>query len=309
MSDGLMSWNPFNTKIGLALGGGAAKGIAHVGALKAFQENEINIAYLAGTSAGALVAAYYAFGIPIEKINEIGKTLNIRRLMSFSFKSLGLIDSQAVHDMLIADIGDVDIKDAIIPLAITATDINTGQQVVFTEGRLADIVCASMAMPGLFVPVPLNDLLLVDGGIVENVPVSPLKKMGAGIVVGIDLNGVSDYPQPDSAIDVVVNAIDITMDLRTRDQIKDADVIISLDLSSYKRFDNTDRHHELFLEGYHATQHKLSRLTWYQRVNSLRYLLKLILEFIPLKVPHFIERAWSRLMYYKNTIVNKRFFD
>lgn len=183
-----MKLNPFNTRIGLALGGGAAKGIAHIGVLKAFEEEQIKIHCISGTSAGALIASYYAFGRPAESILSICSTLNLSKIINFTFERGGLFSTNAIREMIHRDLGDVRIEDAEIPLAICATDIETGEQLIFREGNLADVVCASMAVPGLFVPVEIDGRILVDGGLVENVPISPLAKMGAGITVAVDLS-------------------------------------------------------------------------------------------------------------------------
>jgi NTE family protein len=147
--------------------------------------------------------------------------------------------------MVLKDLGDVQIEDALTPLAICTTDITTGEQVIFQKGSLVDAICASVAVPGLYIPVEINGRMLVDGGITENVPISILEKMGAGITIGIDLNGVSKYPHPQDFVQVMGNAFDIAIDLRTRDQLKDADICLSLDLSKYSRFDNTEYVDEL----------------------------------------------------------------
>jgi NTE family protein len=285
-----MRWNPFNTSIGLALGGGAAKGIAHIGVLKAFEEEGLKISYLSGTSIGSLVAAYYAFGKSIEEITAVGEQLTFKSITSFSWrKTGGFFTTDAVRQMIIRDLGDVRIEDANIPLAICTTDIVTGEQVAFEKGSLVDAVCASVAVPGVFAPVEIDGRILVDGGIVENVPVSLLEDLGAGISVAVNLNGIKQYPIPDGMLDVVSNAIDICMDLKTREQIKKADVVISLDLSAFNRTDNKDRVYELIEEGYRPAKEQISKVLWYKRTNYLQYLVDVIKRVIPLKIPELIK--------------------
>src|SRR5680860_104555 len=222
--------NPFNTRIGLALGGGAAKGIAHIGVLKAFEEEHIRIHCISGTSVGALVASYYAFGRPVESLLSIGSTLNLSRILNFTLERGGLFSTHAIREMIHRDLGDCQIEDADILLAICATDIETGEQLIFRKGNLANAVCASMAVPGLFVPVEMDGRILVDGGLVENVPISPLAKMGAGITVAVDLSHVSRYPKPEDTFDVISNAINIGIDFNTRKQLKKADIVVPLSL-------------------------------------------------------------------------------
>lgn len=289
-----MKWNPLNTRIGLALGGGAAKGLAHIGVLKAFEEEGVRIACISGTSIGALVASYYAFGKPVDEIMTIGQNLHLKQVMNFTLKKRGFFSTDGIREMIERDLGKVRIEDALIPLAICTTDIVTGEQVIFQKGDLASAVCASVAVPGLFVPVQIDNRLLVDGGIVENVPVSPLEKMGAGILVAIDLNGVKRYPEPEDVMDVIGNAIDIGMDLRTREQLKQADIKLSLDLTRYNRLGNSEQADALFMEGYRPMKQKIRRVLWYKRTNYLVYLVKVVLELLPFKIPNVIKAFFQQ---------------
>ncbi len=284
-----MKLNPFNTRIGLALGGGAAKGIAHIGALKAFEEERIRIHCISGTSVGALVASYYAFGRPAESILSIGSTLNLSRILNFTLERGGLFSTNAIREMIHRDLGDCRIEDADIPLAICATDIETGEQLIFREGNLADAVCASMAVPGLFVPVEVNGRILVDGGLVENVPISPLAGMGAGIIVAVDLSHVGRYPKPEDTLDVISNAINIGIDFNTRKQLKKVDIAVPLDLSRYSLTNNADCVEELYMEGYHPMMKKIRQVLWYKRMNVVISLIKAAGKLLPFKVPEVLK--------------------
>ena len=290
-----MKWNPFNNQIGVALGGGAAKGIAHIGVLKALEEEDLEISCISGTSVGALVASYYAFGTPVEQILSVGSTLNLSKMINFTWKKRGVFSTDPIRAMLHRDLGDRKIEEAQIPLAICTTDIETGEQIVFRSGNLADAVCASMAVPGLFVPVEIGNRTLVDGGIVENVPVSLLNDMGAGITLGVDLTHTKRYANPTDTLDVINNAIDIGMDLRTREQLKRADLVISLELSAYNRTNNADRAHELYMEGYRAMKAKANKLRWYRRTNILHYLTKAINQLMPVKIPELLQSLLNKL--------------
>lgn len=287
-----MKWNIFNSSIGLALGGGAARGIAHIGVLRAFEENNIHISYISGTSIGALVASYYAFGKSIDDIKAVGKELNFTSVIGLSLQKKGLFSTRAMEKLILNDLGDVNIEDADIPLAICASDISTGEQIVLTRGNLAKAVCASAAVPGVFIPVEINNKTLVDGGITENVPISPLDKMGAGFTIGINLNGHQAYSPPTDIIAIMSNAIDIAIDLRTRDQLKTADFALSLNLKHYSRTDNSGQFDELFNEGYEHAQKSFGKLFWYRKMRIVLYLKKLLLEIAPIKVPNIL--AWWR---------------
>jgi len=295
-----MKLNPFNTRIGLALGGGAAKGIAHIGVLKAFEEEHIPIHCISGTSVGALVASYHAFGRPAESILSICSTLNLSKILNFTLERGGLFSTNAIRDMIHRDLGDVRIEDANIPLAICATDIETGEQLIFREGNLADVVCASMAVPGLFVPVEIGGRVLVDGGLVENVPISPLAKMGAGITVAVDLSHVSRYPKPDNTFDVITNAINIGIDFNTRKQLKNADIAVPLDLSGYSLTNNADRVEELYQEGYQPMKKTIRRVLWYKRMNVVINLIKAARTLLPFKVPEIIKDLKRHIFAAKN---------
>ncbi|KZY61082.1 patatin [Oleiphilus sp. HI0071] len=297
----LNSFNPFNTRIGLALGGGAAKGVAHIGALKALQEEGIDVDCISGTSIGAFVASYYAFGKSIDEMREVALNLTFKSMASFSWKaSGGLFSTDAVREMLIRDLGDAQIEDAQIPLSIAATDICTGEQVVFNSGSVADAVCASVAVPGLFAPVEVQGRKLVDGGIIENVPVSLLKPMDAGIIIAINLSGNRRYATPKSTADSFSNAIDICIDHKTNEQLKQADIILNLDLTDYSRADNRPHTDELINEGYKAMMDKAKSAKQLKRVSLIRYIIRLAREVIPLKIPHIISRFYEA----KNKLIN-----
>jgi len=281
-----MKWNIFNSKIGVALGGGGARGIAHIGVLKALEESNICISYISGTSIGALVASYYAFGKNLNDIKEIGKNLNFTSVIGFSLHKKGLFSTKSIESMILRDLGNVNIEDSIIPLAICTTDISTGEQIVLRHGNLAKAVCASTAIPGIFIPIEIESRTLIDGGISENVPISLLDKMGAGITLGINLNGSQSYPAPNEMITIMSNAIDIAIDLRTKDQLQKADFVISLNLDKYSRLDNSKQFEDLYNEGYQHTKQKIDELFWYKKIRLAFYLKKLYFAIIPFKMPN-----------------------
>jgi len=280
-----MKLNPFNRSVGLALGGGAAKGVAHIGALKAMEESGLEIDCIAGTSIGALVASYYAFGKSIDHLQNITKEISLSSLIGFSLQKQGLFSTKAIREMVLEDLGDVDIKEAGIPLAISATDITTGEHVILRSGKLADAICASVAVPGIFIPVEIDGRTLVDGGITENVPVSALEQMGAGIIIAIDLNGCPRYQEPRDIIAIMSNAIDIAIDLRTKEQLKKADLVLSLDFVNFNRLGDSKEFDKLFLTGYEGMQKKLNHYFWYRKTRYFFYFKKVLLMIAPVKVP------------------------
>lgn len=243
------SGGPKPRRIGLALGGGAILGAVHIGILKAFDEKDLKIDCISGTSIGAFIAGLYAFGVSPSAIGKRVEEMGWLDISGFTIPKYGLLSNEKLGEMMKADLGDVAIENAAVPLALVATDIGRGEKVVAMRGSLAEYVMASTCIPGIFSPVLIEGRPLVDGGLLENVPVSPLKSMGAEITVGVDLNANRRYKDPDDIIDVLVNAIDITIDNATRLQVDGADIVICPDLNAYNRND-ADAVKELIEVGY-----------------------------------------------------------
>ncbi|MCA1747365.1 MAG: patatin-like phospholipase family protein, partial [Bacteroidales bacterium] len=183
-------------KIGLALGGGAVLGAAHVGVLRAIKEKEIEIEFVAGTSIGAFVAAFFAFGKKWEDIHEIAADLKWLDISQIALSKFGLLSNDKMGELIAEHIGKKKIKDAEIPLAMVATDIAKGEKVVLDKGSVADAVMASTAIPGIFNPVEIGKKMLVDGGVVENVPIRTTRDLGAKYIIGVDLNAQDNIEKP-----------------------------------------------------------------------------------------------------------------
>lgn len=281
--------NLFNTKVGLALGGGGAKGVAHIGVLKALEEANVQIDYLAGTSVGAMVASLYAFNVDVNTISDLARRLTISDITTFKLNKTGFFTTDLLRKLLIDYVGDVNIEEASIPLAIVATDINTGEAVIFRQGSLADAVCASASIPGIYIPMTLNGRTLVDGGLVQNVPVQPVKDMGAGVVIASHLSSVDRYEEPKNVLDVMRNAFEIAVSQHTKGEVEMADLLIAMDLSDFSLRDNTERHDELFAIGYETATKQLSNFAWYGKRNIFLYLWRIICRLNPFKLPEAIK--------------------
>lgn len=281
-----MSFNRlFNTKVGLALGGGGAKGVAHIGVLKALDEADIKVDYLAGTSVGAMVAAMYAFNVRTDTIANIARDLTLSQITTFKLSKTGFFTADPLKEILIDHLGEANIEDAAIPLVIVATDINSGEEVIFTKGPLADAVCASASIPGVYIPMQLDGRTLVDGGIVQSVPVRAVKAMGAGVIIASRLGGVGRYEEPKNVLDVMRNAFDIALSHRTKEEVKQADLLIAMDLSDFSIADNTDRYDELCAIGYDSASKELAKMAWYRKSNLLLYVWRMISLLTPFKMP------------------------
>lgn len=176
--------------VGLALGGGGARGWAHIGVLRALEAHQIPIDYIAGTSIGALVGAIYVQDA-LHKLESFAEDISMDNLLSFmdiSFPGLGLVDGRRVRDFLASYLTDARIEDCKIPFRSVATNFLMKEEVVFKSGSMVDAVRASISLPGVFVPFKQKSTYLVDGGVVNPVPVSVIKALGADAIIAVNLN-------------------------------------------------------------------------------------------------------------------------
>lgn len=243
-------------KIGLALSGGAAFGAAHIGVLKAFKEDGISINYISGTSIGAFVAALYAFNNNWEKIYDLTKKLNWFDVSALSLSQYGLLSNKKIGKLLSQTIGKKSFNKSAIPLSIVATDIANGEKVVMNSGSVTKSVMASTSIPGIFIPVEINNRLLVDGGIVENVPISPLNSMGANYIIAVDLLSKYVSKKPKNIFEIILNTFDFMIINNSKLEENKADIRIKPDLSSYSKI-KTKHFDDLFEKGYLEAKKKL----------------------------------------------------
>jgi NTE family protein len=172
-------------KIGLALGGGFARGVAHIGVLKVLEREGIPIDCIAGTSSGAIIGAMYCSGICAKELEEISYLLRFGDFARLTISRLGLWTTDPMVPLLQRILKVHTFEELRIPLAVSATEFTTGESVVFTSGPLIDSVRASCAYPGAFLPVPVDGRLMVDGLLAHPVPTTPLKQMGAEKVIAV----------------------------------------------------------------------------------------------------------------------------
>ena len=182
--------------VGLALSGGGARGLAHIGVLKVLDREGIPVDLLAGTSAGGVVAALRALGMSPGEMEErgfwLGRWRNLVQLVDRADSRMGLFSAQKVADLLHRHFGDKTFSDLDIPLALVAVDLETGEEVVLQEGLVLDGLRATTAYPGVFEPVRIGERLLVDGGVLNNLPCDVARSMGADVVIAVDIGVVMD---------------------------------------------------------------------------------------------------------------------
>jgi NTE family protein len=178
-------------RIGLALGGGGGKGSAHIGVLTALEALHVPVDVIAGTSIGGLVGALYAVGYRPYQIEQWFQRATMRRILDRDPTNGGFLGTRKIEALLRDAFGTRTFADAVLPLALVAVDIGRGCQVILRDGPLVDAILASIAIPGLFPPVVHGDQILVDGGVLNNVPVDVAQQMGADRVIAVDLGWVA----------------------------------------------------------------------------------------------------------------------
>lgn len=176
-------------RVGLALGGGVARGTAHVGVLSVLEREGIPIDCVTGSSAGALAGALYCAGIRSAELQTALANFGWRHITRPAFSRRGLLNFDRMEQWLAATIGDVSFADLRLPLAVVATDLDTGQSIVLREGKVAPAVRASCSMPGVIVPIAIDGRVLVDGCIANSVPAQQARALGAEYVIGVNLFG------------------------------------------------------------------------------------------------------------------------
>jgi NTE family protein len=235
--------------IGLALGGGFARGIAHVGVLKVLEEEGIPVRMIAGTSVGALIGAAYCSGVTIKELEEVAFKVRFTTFARWTLSRYGFASNDRMVSFLTRTLKVQTFEELRIPLGVTATDFNTGEGTVFTSGSIIDPVRASCAYPGMFLPVEIRGRWLVDGMLSHPVPTRPLRVMGAERVLAVHLRGQwSKTTAPRHLLDVVGQSFAIAQDMMSPVWKSAADLVIEPDVAGFD-YDDFKRAGELIRVG------------------------------------------------------------
>ena len=213
-------------KIGLALGGGFARGIAHIGVLRVLEENEIPIDFIAGTSVGALIAATYASGTSLEEMERQGYATRFHDFGRWTLSRMGMASNERLEHYLHKFTPAETFAEMKIPLSIVATDLMSGKSVHFTEGEIGPALRASCAYPGLFLPVEYRGQILVDGFLTETVPAEAAREMGSDIVIGVHLEPGLLGSAPQNTIEVISRSFSIIQTAAAQLWHTDVDILI-----------------------------------------------------------------------------------
>lgn len=246
-------------KLGLALGGGGARGFAHLGALKAFEESGISFDYIAGTSVGSLVGALYANGLSSEQIINIGKKLTKKDIKTNKIAFMPS-STEGLQNIVKNVVGDISFKDLKKPFCAVAVDIKSGKEVDIKQGNLAKAIAGSCAVPGVFNYVDFEEFRLMDGGLHNTIPSDVVKSMGADFVIAIDCNPNRGYGTDSTKfIDILSASIRILMKSNAVKGKMFADIIIE---PNTKRFKSTKLQgsEEMIIEGYNATMEQIPKI-------------------------------------------------
>jgi NTE family protein len=246
--------------LGLALGGGFARGFAHLGVLQVLQEHHIGVSHIAGSSVGSILGAAYASGAPLERIIEACRTLRFRHIARWRVSRLGLASNERLGKLIERVFGSGQFEDLGIPLAVVATDLSSGEPVVFTQGNLDDAIRASCAFPGLFEPVEIGTRWFADGGLVAPVPTQAARSMGAQTVIGVCV-GLEDGHRgtPTNIFQVVSRAVGAAQKHQLELWERQADLVLRPDVQSLA-WDDFARADEAIEAGVTAARRALPRI-------------------------------------------------
>lgn len=246
-------------KVGIALGAGGARGLAHIGVLQVLEKHNIPIDFVAGSSIGSLVGALYCMGHDGATLEQFAYLFHEKFYLDFTVPKMGFISGKRIKELLYLLTKGKRIEELKIPLTIVATDLLNGEKVLFREGVIADAIRASISIPGIFVPEEHNGRLYVDGGVVDRVPASVVKEMGADIIIAADVSTLKTKPQMNSVIDVILQSIDIMQHEMVRFHELNTDVIIRPNVNNYslRSFDAAE---ELIEIGKRETEKQLATI-------------------------------------------------
>jgi len=249
--------------IGLALSGGAARGMAHVGVLRALVENKVPIDYIGGTSAGSIVGGAYAAGMPIDEIAEFGRSLRWRDVGRMTMSRMGVQSNERLEEYLRSRLPVTRFENLKLPFAAVATDLKTGGAVVLRDhGDVPFAIRASCAIPGWYVPVADHEgRQLVDGGLVAVIPAMVTRELGADLVIAVDVNaaGATFLGPTSSVIGVLLQSMLVVQKTASRYQLASSDLVITPQIG-HIRWDEMGRAEELMDAGYKAAIERLPQI-------------------------------------------------
>ncbi|MDH4035947.1 MAG: patatin-like phospholipase family protein [Candidatus Krumholzibacteria bacterium] len=256
--------------VGLALSGGTAKSVTHVGVIKALVEADIPVSFVAGTSGGSIVGTMFASGMPISTMETVATNMSWRKLVSIRLTRMGFISSERIEEFVTETIGHLYFEDLAIPSGVVATNLVTGDRKIFRHGSVARAVRASCSIPQIYLPVEIEGEYYVDGGLSEYLPVETAQELGAEFVIASHLAPVDPtYRRPRNILQLVVQVTGLMARKNFPISEQKADFVVHPNVDAYSSFD-FDHSAEMIEIGYDATKRLIADLkdVW-QRAGGL----------------------------------------
>lgn len=243
-------------KIAVVLGAGASKGFAHIGVLKILEMSKTPIHMIVGTSAGSFVGSLYASGYDAMQLQKISLTIEKGDIADLIFPDNGFIQGVKLQEYVNKMVKNAHLDRLKIPFYAVATDVQSGQEVIFGKGDTGTAVRASCSIPGVFRPVKILDRMYVDGGVVSPIAVDAARKYGADVVIAVDITADSENPQPKSTIETLLQSINIMYSKLAAAQLSRADIVIKPKVGHIGSAD-FEKRHEAIMEGEKAAMDAL----------------------------------------------------
>lgn len=229
-------------RIALALGGGAARGFAHIGVIKALEAQGIVPDIVVGTSAGSVVGALYASGMSGFELQQVALQMEESMVVDWTLPNRGVLKGEALQDFINRNVKSLTIQKMLRPLGVVATDLQSGDLMLFRRGDTGMAVRASSAVPGMFQPVEISGRDYVDGGLTSPVPAQSARAMGADFVIAVDISNVTRRDKLAGTLDVLLQTFAIMGHTISRHELEDADVVIRPKTAAVSRTDFEGRH-------------------------------------------------------------------
>lgn len=235
-------------RVAVVLGAGASKGFAHIGVLKILESNKVPIHMIVGTSAGSFVGSLYAYGLNGFQLQKMSFSMEKGDIIDITIPDNGFIKGEKLEEFVNRTVDNTPIEKLRIPFYAVSTDMQSGQEVVFSRGNTGTAVRASCSIPGVFKPVKIDNRVYVDGGVVSPVAVDVAKKFGADIVIAVDVSADPDNSQPQTTVGTLLQSINIMYSKLAVQQLSRADIVIRPKVG-FIASDDFSKRHEAVLEG------------------------------------------------------------
>ncbi|NLC06520.1 MAG: patatin family protein [Syntrophomonadaceae bacterium] len=226
-------------KLGLVLGAGSARGLAHIGVIQVLQEEAIPIDLVVGSSMGAVIGACYAAGTDMYLLPKLIAEMNFNQLIDMQIPRKGFIAGNRIQELIKILTHGKNFDQLSIPLAVLATDLEAGKRVVFQDGPVYQAVRASISIPGIFQPVELNNRLLIDGAVTERLPANTARELGAEVIIAVDVTFGNHEMKINSILDIFLQSISLLERQIHDSRIQEIDILIQPEVGNLgmKRFD------------------------------------------------------------------------